>query len=118
MSEKKRNTADLSGEVMAQSVGRPEEEVKLNTPVPTPHLNSCKVPPSLEEAWKPDAVRSVASDNSGIECNNENVIEKNDCDYGSVKLYSPSGMQVLVQNLFIFDAGYIYLLCVLLLSFM
>ena len=81
-------------------------------------LNIFKVPPLLGGAWKLSAVTSVVSDNSGIECNNENVIETNDCDYGSVKLYSPSGMQVLVQNLFIFDAGYIYLLCVLLLSFM
>ena len=87
---------------MGQSVGRPEEEVKLNTPVPTPHLNSCKVPPSLEEAWKPDAVRSVASDNSGIECNNKIVTETEESNDGSVKPYSPSGIQGLMQMLFIF----------------
>ena len=33
-------------------------------------MNSCKVPPSLEEAWKPTSVSSVASDNCGIEFDN------------------------------------------------
>ena len=47
------------------SVGSLEEEVKLNTAVPAPHLNSCKGPSSLEEACKTAAVSSVASDNAG-----------------------------------------------------
>ena len=46
-----------------ESVGSIEEEVHLNTPVPAPHLNSCKVLTSLEEAWKPAVVISVSSDN-------------------------------------------------------
>ena len=35
VSEKDGNTVDLSGELIMESVGNPEEEVKLNTPVPT-----------------------------------------------------------------------------------
>ena len=66
-SEKEGNTPALSGEEIMESVGSPEEEVKLNTPVPAPHLNICKGPPSLEEAWNMDAVISVASDNAGSE---------------------------------------------------
>ena len=74
--ENKGNTAASSGEVIVESVGSPGEKVKLNTPVPAPHLNSFKGPPSLEEAWNPDALNSVASDNYGSECNNEIVTEK------------------------------------------
>ena len=36
MSEMERNTAALSGEVIIESFGSIEEEVKLNTPVPKP----------------------------------------------------------------------------------
>ena len=36
--EKEENTTDLSGEVIMESVRIPEEEVKLNTDVPTPHI--------------------------------------------------------------------------------
>ena len=43
------------------------------TSLPAPHLNNCKGPTSLEEARKPAAVISVASDNSGSECNNKIV---------------------------------------------
>ena len=75
-----------------ESVGIPKEEVKLNTPVSAPHLNRCKFPPSLEEAWEPTAVSSVTSDNSGNECNNKIVTEIEEYDYGSVKPSSPSGM--------------------------
>ena len=70
MLEKEGNTAALSGERIMDSVGSPEEEVNLNNPVPAPHLNSCKGPPSLDEAWKSSAVRSLASDNSVSEYNN------------------------------------------------
>ena len=73
MSENEGNAADLSGEVILESVGSPEEEVKFNTPISAPHLNICKGPPSLEEAWKSAIVRSVASDNAGRECNKEIV---------------------------------------------
>ena len=55
-------------------------------------LNICKGPPSLEEAWKPAAVSSVASDNYGSKCNNEIVTETDESDDGSVKPSSPSGM--------------------------
>ena len=54
-------------------------------------LNSCKCPPSLEEARKPASVKIVASNNSGSECNNKIVKDTKDSDYGSVKPYSPSG---------------------------
>ena len=75
-----------------ESVGSPEEEVKLNTPVPAAHLNICESPPSFEEAWKPAAVIIVASDNSVIGCNNGIVTETEESNDGSVKPYSPSGM--------------------------
>ena len=38
MSEKEGNTPALSGEVIMESFGSPEEEVKLNTHVPVPHI--------------------------------------------------------------------------------
>ena len=38
VSEKEVNTAYLSGEVIMESVGIPEEYVKLNIPVPSPHI--------------------------------------------------------------------------------
>ena len=38
MPEKEVNTAALYGELIMESVGSPEEEVKLNTPVPIPHI--------------------------------------------------------------------------------
>ena len=37
-SEKEGNIPDLSAEVIMESVGSPEEEVKFNTPVPAPHI--------------------------------------------------------------------------------
>ena len=36
--EKEGNTKDLSGERIIESVGIPEEKVKLNTPVPALHI--------------------------------------------------------------------------------
>ena len=68
-----------------ESVGSPEEEFNLNTPLTAPHMNSCKFPPSLEEAWKPNSVISVARDNVGSECNNEIVTETEESDDGSAK---------------------------------
>ena len=44
VSENEGNTADLSGEVIMESVGSTEEEVKLNTSVPVPNLNIFKGP--------------------------------------------------------------------------
>ena len=72
--------------------GSTEEEVKLNNLVPAPHLNSCKGPLSLKEAWKPASVSSATSDNYGSECNNDIVKETEDSNDGSVKPYYPSGM--------------------------
>ena len=48
-------------------------------------LNNCKVAPSLEEAWNPDAVSSVSSDNPGSECNNDIVTETDESNDVSVK---------------------------------
>ena len=50
-------------------------------------LNICKVPPSLEEAWKPSVVRSVASDNDGIEYRNYIVTDMYESDDESVNIY-------------------------------
>ena len=47
VSENEGNTAYLSGEVIMDSVGSPEEEVKLNTPIPATHLHICKSPPLI-----------------------------------------------------------------------
>ena len=71
-------------------------------------LNSCKVPPSLEKAWNPDAVSSVTSDNSCSEWNNEIGIDMDESYGGSVKPSSPSGVWGLIQMLFIFGVEYIY----------
>ena len=71
-------------------------------------MNSCKLPTSLEEEWNPAAVSSVVSDNADSECNNDIVTETDDSDDGSVKPYSPSGIQGLMQMLFIFGVEYIY----------
>ena len=55
-------------------------------------MNSCKGPPSLEEAWNPDAVISVVSYNYGSECNKDIVKYMDESDDGNVKPSSPSGM--------------------------
>ena len=55
-------------------------------------MNIYKFPPSLEESWNPAAVRRVASDNSGSECNNEILTENDESDDGIIKPSSPSGM--------------------------
>ena len=73
-----------------ESVRSPEEEVKLNTTVPAPHLNSYKGLPSLEEAWKPAVGSCVASDHAGSECNKETVTDIEESNYVSVKPYLPS----------------------------
>ena len=70
---------------------------KLNTPIPAPHLNSCKGSPLLEGSWKPAAVRSVASDNSVNEYNKDIVTEMEESNYGSVEPSSPSGMWGLMR---------------------
>ena len=75
-----------------ESVVSPEEEFKLDTPVPVPHLNLRKGPLSLEEVWKTAAVNSVTSYNYGRECKNEIVTETEDSNNRSVKPSSHSGM--------------------------
>ena len=81
-------------------------------------MNIYKFPPSLEESWNPAAVRSVASDNSGSECNNEILTENDESDDGIIKPSSPSGMWGLMRILFIFGVEYIYWWCGLGLFFM
>ena len=67
VSENEGNAAALSGELIIESVGSSEEEVKLNKHIPQPYFNIFKGPPSLEEARKTAAVNSVASDNYASE---------------------------------------------------
>ena len=55
-------------------------------------LNICKAPTSLGEAWNLSAVIIVASDNYVSECNNDIVIEADECNDGSVKPSSPPDM--------------------------
>ena len=45
VSEREGNTPALSGEVIMESVGSPQEEVKLNNDT---SLDACKVPHTLE----------------------------------------------------------------------
>ena len=90
------------------SVGIPEEEFKLNTHVPSPHLDICKGPTSLGQAWKLAKVISVANDNYGSECNDEILTDTEYFDDGSVKPSSPSDMGGLMLILFIFGVEYIY----------
>ena len=108
MLEKEGNPSAFYVEVIMESVGSPEEEVKLNTPVLAPHLNICKIPTSLEETQNMATVRCVASDNASSECNNNIVTETKDSDNISVKPSSPSGMLCLMRMLFLFDVEYIY----------
>ena len=75
-----------------ESVVSPEEDVKLNTPLPATHLNIHKSSPSLEESWKTAVVRSVANNNAGSECNNEIITETEESDDGIMKPSSPLGM--------------------------
>ena len=75
-----------------ESVGSPEEEVKLNTPIPVPHLNIYKVNPLVEEARNLDVVISVPSDNYFSECNNNIVTETEESNDGSLKPSPPSDM--------------------------
>ena len=56
----------------------------MNNLVPAPHLNSCKCPLSLKEAWKPASVSSMVIDNYGSECNNDIVKETEDSNDRSV----------------------------------
>ena len=61
VSEMEVNNTSLSGEIITESFGITEEEVKMNNIVPVPHLNSCTCSPSLKEAWKPSVVSILAS---------------------------------------------------------
>ena len=92
VSEMEVKNTSLSGEIIMESFGSTEEEVKMNNPEPAPHLNSCTCSPSLKEAWKPASVSSAVIDNCGSERNSEIVKETEDSNDGSVKPYSPSGV--------------------------
>ena len=70
----------------------------------------------MEEACKPDAVSSVASDNARSECNNDIVTETYESDDVSVKPSLPWDMWGFMQKLFTFGVEYIYLWCGLWLS--
>ena len=50
-------------------------------------LSICKAPPSLEEARKPSAVRSVASDNYGSDYKNYIVTDMYESDDESVNIF-------------------------------
>ena len=77
MSEKEVNTPALSGEGIMDSVGSPEEEVKLNTPVPSPHIipSSSSSPPFLPQVLNIAAKISLVSENDGIEANKYGATE-------------------------------------------
>ena len=51
----------------------------------------------------------VASENLGIECNNDIMVETAESDDGIVKPSSSSRMRGQTQKLFVFDVKYIYL---------
>ena len=57
VSEKEGNTTDLSGERIKESVGSPEDQVKLNTPVLAPYIipSSSSSPPFFLQASNPSA---------------------------------------------------------------
>ena len=61
----------------------------MNTPVPAPHINRCKIPPSLDEEWKTAAVISVPSDKVDSEFNSDTVTDTEESEDGGVKPYSP-----------------------------
>ena len=62
----------------------------------------------MEEAWKPDAVISVAGDNSDFEFKNYIVTDIYESDDGIVRPYSPSVFKGLTRKLFIFGVEYIF----------
>ena len=66
----------LCGEVSMDSVGSPEEEGKLNTPVSEIHtINYYPSPNFLEKLTNMDADTSMVSDNDGSEANNDGATE-------------------------------------------
>ena len=77
MSEKEGNTTALSGEVLMESVGSPEEEFKLNTPVHlsliSPSYSSS--PTLLTQVSNTVADTRLVSENDGIEANKYDATE-------------------------------------------
>ena len=72
MSEKEGNIAALSGEVIMESVGSPEEEVKFNTLVPAPYitLSYSSYPPFFPQVSNPsvkEAKENVSGEGEGTE---------------------------------------------------
>ena len=72
MSEKEENTPALSGEVIMESFGSPEEEIKLNTPVPELHIipYSSSYPPFFPQLSNPaaeGAKENVSGEGEGTE---------------------------------------------------
>ena len=60
-----------------ESVGSLEEEVKLNIPVPAPHIipYSSSCPPLLRKASNPNGEISLVSGNDGIESKKDCAID-------------------------------------------
>ena len=60
-----------------ESVGIPEEEVNLNTPVPAPHNipSSSSSPPFLAQVSNPSADISLVNENYGIESKKDGATE-------------------------------------------
>ena len=77
MQEQDVKTPALSGEVIIKSVVIPEEEVKLNIPVTTPHtiLSSSSSFLYLEQVENLSVDDSLVSDNDGSESNSSGAIE-------------------------------------------
>ena len=77
MQEQDVKTPALSGEVIIKSVVIPEEEVKLNIPVTTPHtiLSSSSSSLFLEQVENLSVDDSLVSDNDGSESNSSGAIE-------------------------------------------
>ena len=72
VSEKEVNTTDLSGERMMESVKSTKEEVKLNTPVPEPHIITFyySSPPFFPHVSNPsteEAKENVSGEGEGTE---------------------------------------------------
>ena len=65
-----------------------QDKIKYDT-----SLNSCRPPPSLEESRDPDSMSIVASENLGIEWNNDIMVETAESDDGIMKPSSSSRMR-------------------------
>ena len=76
-----------------ESVGIPEEVIKLNTPVPEPHIITSSSSPVtfLPQLSNPAADITLVSENDGIEANKYGATEKVLWDKGGKYPYSAVG---------------------------